>query len=206
MGPKANGDRDYWEQIYQEQAMEDTPWYSANLYPDFKRGLKAMQIEAGQLLDIGTGPATQAMALARMGFTVTATDISATAIEFAKKNAKQQDLDIDFQHDDILDTKLDKQFDVIFDRGLFQNISPQRRVGYIETLHRLLKPSGTLFLKCFSNQETSGTKPYRFAAEEIKNYFSPFFKVLSITNTIFRTINRPSPKALFCVMKRRNKT
>jgi len=117
MEPQSDSDRDYWEQIYQEQAMEATPWYSEDHDPDFERGLKAMQIEAGQLLDIGTGPATQAMALTRMGFTVTATDISATAVEIAKEKAKQQGLDI---------TKLDRQFDVILDRGVFQNIPPQR--------------------------------------------------------------------------------
>jgi len=126
MEPQSDSDRDYWEQIYQEQAMEATPWYSEDHDPDFERGLKAMQIEAGQLLDIGTGPATQAMALTRMGFTVTATDISATAVEIAKEKAKQQGLDIGFQEDDILDTKLDRQFDVILDRGVFQNIPPQR--------------------------------------------------------------------------------
>jgi 2-polyprenyl-3-methyl-5-hydroxy-6-metoxy-1,4-benzoquinol methylase len=204
MGPQADSDGDYWEQIYREQAMEAMPWYSADLDPDFERGLNAMRIETGQLLDIGTGPATQAMALARMGFTVTATDISATAVEFAREKAKQQGLDIDFQHDDILHTKLEKQFDVILDRGIFQNILPERRAEYIDTLHRLLKPSGVLFLKCFSNKEKSGTKPYRFAAEEIENYFSPRFNVLSITDTFFLTINRPPPRALFCVMKRRN--
>jgi ubiquinone/menaquinone biosynthesis C-methylase UbiE len=61
-----------------------------------------MTMAKGRLLDLGTGPATQAIELSKLGFQVTATDISENAIARAKSMSK----DIEFIVDDILESKL----------------------------------------------------------------------------------------------------
>jgi chemotaxis methyl-accepting protein methylase len=70
---------------------------------------------------------TQALHLARRGFTVTATDISEAAIRLAIEKAQKEGFEITWEQDDILDTQLDRQFDFIFDRGLFHVLAPERR-------------------------------------------------------------------------------
>ncbi len=76
-----------------------------------------MKITKGRFLDLGTGPATQATELYKLGFQVTATDISEHAITRAKRMSKG----IEFIVDDIIESKLkDNSFDYIFDRGCFQ--------------------------------------------------------------------------------------
>jgi 2-polyprenyl-3-methyl-5-hydroxy-6-metoxy-1,4-benzoquinol methylase len=74
-------------------------------------------LRSGIALDLGTGPGTQAIHLARRGFAVTATDISEAAIRLASEKAQNEGLEITWEQDDILDTRLDRQFDFIFDRG-----------------------------------------------------------------------------------------
>ena len=71
-----------------------------------------MNITKGRFLDLGTGPANQAIKLFKLGFQVTATDISENAIDRAKRMSKG----IEFIVDDILESKLkdDSFFDYIF--------------------------------------------------------------------------------------------
>src|SRR3989339_71381 len=77
-------------------------------------------MKSGAVLDLGTGPGTQAIELSKLGFNVTATDVSKSAIKEAKKLTK----DINFFVDDILDTKIKNKIDLILDRGCFHTIEP----------------------------------------------------------------------------------
>lgn len=135
-----------WEQLYQEKNVESMPWFNPKLDVDLEQALLKLNSDTGTGLDLGTGPGTQAIALAQRGFKVTATDISETAIQQASNQAKQKGLDIVFQQDDILDSKLDQKFDFILDRGCFHVLSPDRRQDYVRTVNDLLKPQGYLFL------------------------------------------------------------
>jgi cyclopropane fatty-acyl-phospholipid synthase-like methyltransferase len=56
---------------------------------------------------------------------------------------------IQFLVDDVLASRLDGNFDVIFDRGCFHVLEPEDRARYVETVSALLEPQGHLFLKCF---------------------------------------------------------
>ena len=65
-----------WEEKYSNEETETMPWYYPNLDPDFKDALEMLEVVSGDVLDIGTGPGTQAIELAKRGFKVTGTDIS----------------------------------------------------------------------------------------------------------------------------------
>src|SRR5690349_4368975 len=93
-----------WEQLYQERPIESMPWFNPELDDDLKQALDALGLRDGSALDLGTGPGTQAMQLARRGFKVTAIDISGAAIRLARSKAEEQGLDITWEQDDILDT------------------------------------------------------------------------------------------------------
>jgi SAM-dependent methyltransferase len=99
----------HWDNLYANEAsVGSLPWYSEDLDNDLEEYLRTMNITKGRFLDLGTGPATQAIKLFKLGFHVTATDISENAIARAKRISK----DIDFIVDDILESKLkDDSFD-----------------------------------------------------------------------------------------------
>ncbi len=90
------------------------------------------------------------MHLAQMGFRVAATDISGTAIRAARAKPAARGLAIMWAEDDILDTRLTGSFDLIFDRGCFHVLMPERRQEYVRIVGELLQTGGHLFLKCFS--------------------------------------------------------
>lgn len=191
-----------WDERYQQQAVETMPWFYPGLDDDLRQALDQLGLHTGHALDLGTGPGTQAMQLARRGFEVTATDISAAAIRLAREKAEAQGLSITWQQDDILSTRLTGPFDLIFDRGCFHVLPPDRRPEYVATVAGLLKPGGFFFLKCFSHRQPGTQGPNRFRPEEIQAIFGSQLAVRSIVETVYQGTLDPLPRALFSVMQR----
>jgi cyclopropane fatty-acyl-phospholipid synthase-like methyltransferase len=191
-----------WEQLYQEKPVETMPWFNPGLDPDVEEALLTLELSQGTALDLGTGPGTQAIALAQRGFQVVATDLSETAIRQAAARATEPGLDVTFKQDDILNSHLDRSFDFILDRGCFHVLPPERREDYVQTVANLLKPDRYLLLKCFSHLETREEGPYRFTPDEIQQLFAARFDLRSSAQTVYYGTLDPLPKALFCVLQR----
>ncbi|BAU06187.1 class I SAM-dependent methyltransferase [Fischerella sp. NIES-3754] len=191
-----------WDNLYQERQVETMPWYNPDIDADLEQALIELKIDSGTVLDLGTGPGTQAIALAKKGFWVTGSDISEAAITQADSKAKEEGLDISFIQDDIFKSRLDQEFDFVFDRGCFHVFHPDLRQDYVRIVHSLIKPKGYLFVKCFSHLETREGGPYRFTPEEIKQIFGDRFHVISIHETVYQGTLDPLPKALFSILQR----
>src|SRR5215217_6100276 len=136
-----------WETLYKIQKVESMPWYNENLDADLEEELERRKISHGKFLDLGTGPGTQAIKLRERGLSVTATDLSETAIKKAQSmyqninNSNNNNKNkVNFRVDNILDSSLDEnEFDYIFDRGCFHVISTDYRKRYITQVNRILK-------------------------------------------------------------------
>jgi cyclopropane fatty-acyl-phospholipid synthase-like methyltransferase len=158
------------------------PWYNKNLDYDLEQEIKKRNLIEGRFLDLGTGPGTQAIQLAKIGFTVTGTDLSLNAIQ----KAQRLDGTINFLVDDILDSKLGKDsFDYILDRGCFHVLSNDKWIQYAKTIRDILDKNGLFFLKCFSMKEEKLTYgPFRFSKQDIQNIFGQDFVIDTITDTV----------------------
>ena len=195
---------DWWERLYRTSEVSRLPWYTETLDPDIEAGLGHEGLVRGKLLDLGTGPGTHALALARLGYDVIATDISRTAIEKAKARSKRARARIDFRVDNILDSRLgDGLVDVVVDRGTFHVLPPQTRARYASEVHRILRRDGLLLLKTFSDKEPGTEGPYRLSPGELRGYFLPAFDLLSLEDTVFQGTLDPAPRALFATFRRR---
>ena len=194
----------WWEGLYASSDVANLPWYTPDLDEDFERALTQRRLQGKRILDLGTGPATHAMNLAKRGYEVVGIDISPSAIRKARAAAKAADLSIEFRVDDILTSKLPAGFvDVLMDRGVFHVLPPEKRSVYADTVHRILRPHGWLLLKCFSDKQPGTFGPYRIAAKELRGYFAKKFEILSIANSTFQGTLKPNPKALFATFRRR---
>lgn len=196
-----NGKFPNWDDLYRYMKAESMPWFYSALDPNLDHILCKLKIYSGAALDIGAGPGTQAMALAEKGFEVTATDISRAALKRALTISREKGLDIDFRHDDILNTKLKKKFDFVFDRGCFHVLPPERRLDYVSIVYGLIKPNGFLFIKCFSHLEPREEGPYRFTMKQINALFSAYF-TCSVEETVYQCTLEPLPLALFAVLQK----
>jgi ubiquinone/menaquinone biosynthesis C-methylase UbiE len=170
-----------WDEYYKNEKIEKMPWYNENLDLDLEDELNAMHLNNGIFLDLGTGPGTQAMELAKKGFDVIGSDISGTVIERNKIMYETQYHNIKFVVDNILYSDFkENYFDYIFDRGCFHVFSEEDRPKYYNQIKRILKQKGILFLKCFSIDEPMKDGPYRFSHKDIHNIFSKNFQINEI--------------------------
>jgi cyclopropane fatty-acyl-phospholipid synthase-like methyltransferase len=193
-----------WEELYEKDVVETLPWFHRELDADFAAAIEARGLAAGsRVLDQGTGPGTQAVALAKRGFVVTATDIAPAALAYAERKAKEQGATVTWVRDDVLATKLVGPFDAVFDRGCFHVLPPEARAGYAASMHGLLAPGGFLFLKTFSHLQPGEQGPHRFRPEDIRAAFSERFEVLEIADSEFQGQLDPHPKALMSTLRRR---
>ncbi len=139
-----------WDSFYKENKVEEMPWYEKNLDSDLEYQIKSINLTKGKFLVLGTGPGTQAIQLAKLGFESTGADISKNAID----KAKQLSSDVNFVVDDILNSTFpDDSFDYILDRGCFHVFDPELREKYLNQIKRILKDNGILFLKVMSIEE-----------------------------------------------------
>jgi 2-polyprenyl-3-methyl-5-hydroxy-6-metoxy-1,4-benzoquinol methylase len=94
-----------WNSLYKNQRVETMPWYSENLDSDLEEEISIREpVHKGRFLDIGTGPATQAVQIARKGYLVTGSDISPAAIQRAKMVYRTEP-NTSFIVDNILESK-----------------------------------------------------------------------------------------------------
>lgn len=195
---------DWWEELYRRSDVSDLPWYTPLLDSDFELALKTRLPDGGRVLDLGTGPATQAIALAKRGYDVVASDVAPSAIQKAKHAAAREDVRIDFRVDNILDSGLeDALVDAIVDRGVFHVLPPESRPRYVAAVRRILRPRGYLFLKAFSAEEPREEGPYHFSPAELRSYFEGSFEVLSIEDAAFHGTLADPPRALLASLRRR---
>ncbi len=157
---KSGKDFPDWETLYKSQKIETMPGYNENFDSDLEKELDDRKIiNDGKFLDLGTGPATQAIWLAKRGLRVIGSDLSEAAISRARK-IYANEKSVNFIVDDILNSNLkDNEFGYIFDRGCFHVLSPADRQKYISKIKRILKHNEILFLKCFSDKEPRQEDP-----------------------------------------------
>jgi ubiquinone/menaquinone biosynthesis C-methylase UbiE len=195
-----------WNNLYNTQSVETMPWYNEQLDSDLEEELERRNVSKGRILDLGTGPATQAIQLAKRGLEVTGSDVSEAAISRAKDvyGHNNKDAKISFIIDNILNSKMeDKMFDYVFDRGCFHVLPIEKRPVYISEINRILDDKGLLFLKCFSTKEPRQEGPYKFSETEIRQLFRNSFVIISVKDTVYQGTLDPLPRALFVVMNKR---
>ncbi|KAL6223526.1 hypothetical protein ACLB2K_006911 [Fragaria x ananassa] len=110
------------------------------------------------VLDIGTGNGLLLQELSKQGFSdLTGTDYSEGAIDLARNLANRDGLpNINFLVDDILETKLERQFQLVVDKGTLDAVGLHpdgaiKRLVYWDSVSRLMAPGGILVITSCNN-------------------------------------------------------
>lgn len=129
------------------QAIDDMKEYTTKGLKKWEKEVVSCFPAKSHILDIGCGMGREAFCLYDMGFSVTATDISETAIESAKQFALEGNRNVEFLLSNGLDLFFDdNSFDVVIiwaqTFGLFYGAENQRHI--LQECHRVLKNGGIL--------------------------------------------------------------
>jgi SAM-dependent methyltransferase len=158
----------------------------------------------GSVLDVGCGPADNALLFAERGHEVWGIDMVPKAIELAKEKAARRGLSVTLRVADALALEtLGRQFDVIIDSGLFHVFPDEQRALFVQSLGRALRPGGTYYMLCFSDEETAEGGPRRIRQDDIRTSFAKGWKVRSIERARFESHRPPGgAKAWFATIER----
>jgi SAM-dependent methyltransferase len=133
---------------------------------------------AQSVLDVSCGIGTQALGLARQGFHVTASDLSAGAIARARKEAQRRGVAIDFTVCDMraASTHHGRPFDVVLsaDNSITHLLTDDDLLLALRELYACTRPGGGCLLTVRDyDREERGTgliKPYGVREEDGKRY------------------------------------
>ncbi len=109
------------------------------------------------MLDLGCGPGLYTEKFAQKGHVVKGIDFSKNSIEYAKKSAKEKNLEINYEHKNYLLLDEEQKYDLIImiftDFGV---LNPEERVTLLTNVKRALKPSGTFIFDVLSDNYLKG--------------------------------------------------
>ena len=148
------------------------PWAHEIARPELVEWLERLPEErrAGRALDIGCGLGDNAVELARLGFDVTAFDISETAVQWAAQ--RFPDHKIDWRVVDLASPPDDFEaaFDLVNETYTLQILQSPFREEAIKTLPRFVKPGGTLLIvgRGRRHDEPMDPPPWPIVLEELE--------------------------------------
>lgn len=160
----SDADRTRWDQRYRDGS------YRARPHPTELLQQWQPELPRGRALDIACGAGRNALYLAGCGYEVDAVDISPTALERAREQARERGLEVNFIEADLDSFVPDhERYDlVVVARYVNRKLLPR--------LARALKPGGALLYEHHirTELEVDGPKDpdFRFAPDELRNQFA----------------------------------
>ncbi len=174
----ATGPAHDWDDSYTSSS---PPWDIGRPQPAFLRLADAGAL-TGALLDAGCGTGEHTILAARRGADALGIDVSARAIEIARRKAAERGVETVFGVLDALRLEtLGESFDTILDSGLFHVFDDATRIRYVAAIHAVLRPGGHLHLMCFSDRQPGDWGPRRVTEAELRAAFGSDWRIDSLT-------------------------
>jgi len=185
----------------------DTPWDHDAPDRNLVDIVTGRPVHHCRALDIGCGTGVNAIWLARQQFTVTACDISPTAIDMARTKAAGLEGNCTFLVADILKGKISgSPFGLVFDRGCLHTVEAgDERRQFAANVASCLEAGG-LWLTLTGNADEPEREvgPPRLTARELVDAVEPLFELLSLSAGHFGSDQPDPPKAWICLMRKRD--
>ena len=167
----------WFERLYAEARRGEAvvPWADLAPNPHVVEWLEREAPPPGRALDIGSGLGDTAEDLARRGFSVIAFDVSASAIDEARRRFASSR--VDYRVADLLrlPAGLEGSFDLVVECYTLQVLPPEPRAQAVAALRRLPRPGGSLLVVARGREpeEPPGQMPWPLTRAEVEAIATP---------------------------------
>ena len=120
-----------------------------------------------KVLDIGCGEGKDAVFMARCGYDVSAFDISGSGVEKTKRLAEKANVYVNAFKADVNDYRLDNNYDIIYQVGVFHAIKPELRDEIMSNYKSHVNKNGIAAIFAFVE------KPFISPPPEKEEFFFP---------------------------------
>jgi len=193
-----------WDERYQKG---DTPWETQRPSSERQRVLAEVAIKPCSALELGCGTGATAAWLAQQGFDVTAIDLSALAIERARRRTEAAGASVRLVVGNVLHPpeELGGPFDFFFARGCYHVVRREDVTAYLGSLRRFTRP-GTVGLVLAGNaREPHQPGPPVVTEEEVRTELGSLFDILQLREFRFDQVEADGTRYLAwsCLLRRR---
>lgn len=195
--------KQYWDEVYLTKQEEETSWFQR--YPttsmDFIALFK-MPLTAN-IIDIGGGDSHFVDALLDKGYlNIWVLDISAAAIDKAKKRLGDRASRVHWIVADVTDFIAPVNFDFWHDRAAFHFLTtPQKIQQYVNIAEKAIQKNGYLILGTFSEKgpaKCSGLDVQQYSAASMSAKFDTSFERIKCVEEAHQTPFNTIQQFLFC--------
>ena len=164
------------EQIYSNAPPDKIPWNIKQPPKQLVELVESEKIVSCSAIDLGCGAGNYAIWLAKNGFRITGIDFSASAINLARKQAGQENVECVFKVGDLTDPEFiaDTDYEFAYDWEVLHHVFPETRDTYIQNVVKLLQKGAIYYSVCFSEEDPDfgGEGKYRKTPMDTTLYFS----------------------------------
>ncbi len=199
--------KEYWEKIYSSKQSNEVSWFQ--IYP--KTSMEFTELfelpKNAKIIDIGGGDGHFVDSLIEKGYLdITVLDISANAIERAKKRLGEKSTLVKWIECDVTEFVSDVQYDFWHDRAAFHFLTSEEHADkYVEIAKRGIKKEGYLILGTFSEtgpKKCSGLDIKQYSEATISSKFEKYFTRIKCMNEEHQTPFNTTQNFLFCSFKK----
>lgn len=197
----------HWENIYQTKELQDVSWYqpvpetSLNFIKQFNVPKDA------KIIDIGGGDSFLVDHLIDLGYQdISVLDISASAINRAKKRLGDQAKNVKWIVADAANFKPTEKYDFWHDRAAFHFLNNEQEISsYLEIAHQNINPMGVLVIGTFSKQgpeKCSGIEIKQYSESSMMERLKSFFEKINCIIVDHKTPFGTTQNFVFCSFRK----
>lgn len=182
----------HWESVYSATAPTGVSWYQPEPAVSLTM-IDALGIPRdAAIIDVGGGASTLADTLIERGFTdLSVLDLSATALDHARRRLAGDAHRVHWLHDDVLTWTPPRAYDLWHDRAVFHFlVDPSDRDRYLDTLDAAVSRDGQVIIATFAAdgpRQCSGLPVARYDADALATAVGPTFTTVEARREDHRT-------------------
>ena len=169
-----------WEDEYRKSKLltkENKPQSDTVRFVQFLKKEEKINLEDLHILDLGSGAGRNSFYFAELGCRVVGLEISKTATEIARQNAKKAGLSIEYKKQSIGEKFPvdDNSIDIVLDVTSSNSLTESERGAYLSETNRVLKSGGYFFIKalCKDGDDNAKYLLKNFSGLEKDTYIMP---------------------------------
>jgi trans-aconitate methyltransferase len=198
--------KNHWETIYKTKLPNEVSWTQENpkISLDFIKGTNLGK--NAKIIDIGGGDSKLVDYLLAEGYEdVTVLDISANALERAKKRLGEKAKQIKWIVSDITEFKPDTNYDIWHDRATFHFLTSTEQINiYLSVVEKWV--AKFLIIGTFSDKgptKCSGLEIKQYTETTLEKQFNSEFEKVNCINQDHKTPFETIQNFVFCIFKKR---
>lgn len=199
--------KQHWENIYHTKDLKEVSWFqsipetSLDFFEQFKVPSSA------KVIDIGGGDSYLVDYLLELGYQhISVLDISAAAIERAKRRLGVKAKNVKWIVADAATFQPTEQYDFWHDRAAFHFLTDEQEISnYLETAEQNINPAGVLVIGTFSEQgpkKCSGIEVKQYSETTMSNRLKGYFEKIKCITVDHKTPFDTLQNFVFCSFRK----